>query len=66
MAARDKEALIRHALSLAQEFGPDSLKGCQEGNSLIGSAMSISMTLPRQVTEEACRAALQLITEGWQ
>jgi len=47
------ETLVKHALDLVRDY-PDGLDFCEVGNSTIGSAMSISMTKPRWLTEKAC------------
>jgi hypothetical protein len=50
------EQLVRHAQRLADEF-PDGLDGCEVGNSLIGSVMTLTLSVPRQYSEAACRDA---------
>jgi len=59
----EQSRLIAHAMALVQDY-PDGLDGCETGNSVIGSVMSITLNVPRQYTEAACREAKFLLGEN--
>jgi hypothetical protein len=62
-----EQHLVKHALALAKDY-PDGLDGCERGNSLIGSIMSMAPPVgfgsPRWATEAACREAKRRLANG--
>lgn len=59
-----QEQLEKHAIKLLREspeYLADARQGAPVGNSVVGSLLSIQFQAPRQCTEQAVRAALDII-----